>query len=284
MRGVDGTDLLSRLSAPPACLSVVRPQLAIADGLYMENKPWALAEGLRHSGVAAAPPRNFRNGFEGTLALSAAQLLLALDRLEPGGRLLARASCRGTTRTAQLHCRLMAAFTTVKAYKPRSSHAVRSSVYVCALGFRGRGHPAVQQVVRELTAELAAARAGAPVPPPETAGILANTDALVALLSEPWRVQAAAVRRLHAKAIRLCGNGGGGGGGGSSSSRTALAAPAASSGDAVLLEVTNTTRSPTPVQHGVPWQKRVLWRPGPQASTSGAPEGGAGTTEAPGQQ
>ncbi len=60
----------------------------------------------------------------------------ALDNLKPGGAFVAKAFQGGETE--QLLLKLKLAFDTVKHFKPRSSRADSSEIYVVALGYKGK--------------------------------------------------------------------------------------------------------------------------------------------------
>ena len=106
--------------------------LAVVDHLLavMNGKPDVVLSDLAHNTVGHKQTDHLK--IMGLLELASE---FALDTLKPGGAFVAKAFQGGETE--QLLLKLKQSFDTVKHFKPKSSRADSSEIYIVATGFRG---------------------------------------------------------------------------------------------------------------------------------------------------
>jgi 23S rRNA (uridine2552-2'-O)-methyltransferase len=119
---VPGADLLEADFTDPA----IGPKLME----LMGDKPDVVLSDLAHNTVGHKQTDHLK--IMGLLELAGD---FALDNLKPGGAFVAKAFQGGETE--QLLLRLKLAFETVKHFKPKSSRAGSSEIYIVATGFKG---------------------------------------------------------------------------------------------------------------------------------------------------
>jgi 23S rRNA (uridine2552-2'-O)-methyltransferase len=119
---VPGADLLEADFTDPA----IGPKLME----LMGGKPDIVLSDLAHNTVGHKQTDHLK--IMGLLELAGD---FALDNLKPGGAFVAKAFQGGETE--QLLLRLKLAFETVKHFKPKSSRAGSTEIYIVALGYKG---------------------------------------------------------------------------------------------------------------------------------------------------
>ena len=119
---VPGADLLEADFTDPA----IGPKLME----LMGGKPDVVLSDLAHNTVGHKQTDHLK--IMGLLELAGD---FALDNLKPGGAFVAKAFQGGETE--QLLLRLKLAFETVKHFKPKSSRAGSTEIYIVALGYKG---------------------------------------------------------------------------------------------------------------------------------------------------
>ncbi|KAJ3350433.1 hypothetical protein HDU83_009718 [Entophlyctis luteolus] len=98
--------------------------LAIADCLYLDEKPWTLP-----AGGPADPGAFSTNHALGYGSLTLTQILIALRGLRQGGSLIMRVSCNGNAGATAVLLALEPLFSVCRIVKPTVCHQLRSSCY-----------------------------------------------------------------------------------------------------------------------------------------------------------